>query len=32
MRHRILLTYLAEADGITVDQVLDELIARVPVA
>jgi MoxR-like ATPase len=32
MRHRILLTYQAEADGISVDQVIDELIARVPVA
>ncbi len=32
MRHRILLTYQAEADGITVDQVVDELLAKVPVA
>ncbi len=32
MRHRILLTYQAEADGITVDQVIDELLAKVPVA
>ena len=31
MRHRILLTYQAEADGISVDQVIDELITRVPV-
>ncbi len=32
MRHRILLTYQTEADGITVDQVIDELLAKVPVA
>jgi len=31
MRHRILLTYQAEADGVTVDTVIDELVARVPV-
>ena len=32
LRHRILLTYQAEADGITIDQVVDELLAKVPVA
>ena len=32
LRHRILLTYQAEADGVAVDDVIDELIARVPVA
>jgi MoxR-like ATPase len=32
LRHRVLLTYQAEADGISVDQVIDELITRVPVA
>jgi MoxR-like ATPase len=31
LRHRILLTYQAEADGVTVDTVVDELLARVPV-
>jgi MoxR-like ATPase len=31
LRHRILLTYQAEADGVTVDAVIDELLARVPV-
>ena len=31
LRHRILLTYQAEADGIAVDTVIDELLARVPV-
>lgn len=31
MRHRILLTYQAEADGVGVDQVIDELLAKVPV-
>jgi MoxR-like ATPase len=31
LRHRILLTYQAEADGVTVDAVVDELLARVPV-
>jgi len=30
LRHRILLTYQAEADGITVDTVIDELLALVP--
>jgi len=30
MRHRILLTYQAEADGIFVEQVIDELLAKVP--
>ena len=32
LRHRILLTFQAEADGVSVDDVIDELIARVPVA
>ena len=32
LRHRILLTYQAEADGLTVDSVIDELLIRVPVA
>lgn len=31
LRHRILLTYRAEADGITPEIFIDELIARVPV-
>ena len=31
LRHRILLTYQAEADGLSVDGVIDELLARVPV-
>jgi len=31
LRHRILLTYQAEADGMSVDAVIDELLARVPV-
>jgi len=31
LRHRILLTYQAEADGVTIDAVIDELLARVPV-
>ena len=31
LRHRILLTYQAEADGISVDSVIDELLAKVPV-
>lgn len=32
LRHRILLTFEAEADGMTADQFLDTLIARVPVS
>jgi MoxR-like ATPase len=32
LRHRILLTYQAEADGVSVDSVVDELLAKVPVA
>lgn len=32
LRHRILLSYQAEADGIGVDTVIDELLAKVPVA
>jgi MoxR-like ATPase len=31
MRHRVLLTYEAEAEGINVDRLVSELIARVPV-
>jgi MoxR-like ATPase len=31
LRHRILLTYQAEADGVTADAVIDELLAKVPV-
>ena len=32
MRHRILLTYQAEADGLSADDVIDVLLARVPVS
>jgi len=32
LRHRILPTYQAEADGIGMDQIIDELLAKVPVA
>jgi MoxR-like ATPase len=32
LRHRILLTYQAEADGVSIDSVIDELLAKVPVA
>ncbi|MBT8059622.1 MAG: MoxR family ATPase [Xanthomonadales bacterium] len=31
MRHRVLLSYEAEADGVTVDQLMDRLLDRVPV-
>ncbi|MCP4043735.1 MAG: MoxR family ATPase [Gammaproteobacteria bacterium] len=31
LRHRVLLSFEAEADGITPDQFIDELLARVPV-
>jgi len=31
LRHRVLLTFEAEADGITPDQLIDALLARVPV-
>ncbi|MBR0572630.1 MULTISPECIES: AAA family ATPase [Pasteurellaceae] len=31
LRHRILLSFEAEADGVTTDQLIDKLIARVPV-
>ncbi len=31
MRHRLILSYEAEADGVTTDQVIDELIRRVAV-
>lgn len=30
LRHRILLDYAAEADGVTPQQVIDQLLARVP--
>ena len=32
LRHRVLLTYRAEADGIDVDTVIERLISLVPVA
>ncbi len=32
LRHRILLSYQAEADGVSVDTVIDELLARVAVS
>ena len=32
LRHRILLTYQAEADGVSVDDVINELVAKVPVS
>ena len=32
LRHRILPSYRAEADGVTVDDIVDELLARVPAA
>jgi len=32
LRHRIILTYQAEADGVSIDSVIDELLAKVPVA
>ena len=32
LRHRILLTYQAEADGMSVDAVIDRLLLKVPVA
>ena len=31
MRHRVLLSYEAEADGVTVDQLVDRLLDKVPV-
>ena len=31
MRHRVLLSYEAEADGVSVDQLVDRLLDRVPV-
>ena len=31
LRHRVLLSYEAEADGVTVDQLVDRLLDRVPV-
>ena len=32
LRHRVLLSYQAEADGVTIMDVIDELIAKIPVA
>jgi len=32
LRHRLILSYEAEADGVTTDKVIDELLARVAVA
>ena len=32
MRHRLLLNYQAEMDGINTDAVIDELLLQVPVA
>ena len=32
LRHRVLVTFEAQAQGISTDHVLDELLARVPVA
>ncbi|MDH3634775.1 MAG: MoxR family ATPase [Gammaproteobacteria bacterium] len=32
LRHRILLTYQAEADGVSVNDVINELVAKVPVS
>ncbi|WP_073632383.1 AAA family ATPase [Pseudoxanthobacter soli] len=32
LRHRVLLTFEAEADGVTTDRFLDQLLARVPVS
>lgn len=32
LRHRILLTFEAEAEGLNSDHIIDELIKRVPVA
>ena len=32
LRHRILLSFQAEADGVTIDNVIDELLTHVPVA
>ncbi len=31
MRHRVLLSYEAEADGVTVDELVDRLLELVPV-
>ena len=31
MRHRVLLSFEAEADGVTVDQLVDRLLDKVPV-
>lgn len=32
LRHRVLLTYQAEADGVSIDDVINELVAKVPVS
>ena len=31
MRHRVLINFRAESEGVTTDQIIDELIERVPV-
>jgi MoxR-like ATPase len=31
MRHRVLINFRAESEGITTDQIIDELLERVPV-
>lgn len=32
LRHRVLLSYQAEADGVTITDVVDELVSKIPVA
>ena len=32
LRHRLILNFEAEADGVTKDQVISELLSRVPVS
>jgi len=32
LRHRLILSYEAEAEGVSTDQVLSELLKRVPIA
>jgi len=32
LRHRLILSYEAEADGITADRVIDEILSLVPAA
>jgi MoxR-like ATPase len=31
MRHRVLINFRAESEGVTTDQIIDELVERVPV-